>query len=92
MKQVIDATIQVQLENTFLDHIKSDYMLTAQHLIQVLLSSQNGMNQKTEKDVAFLTNHLIEAKDGLIDLIDIYEEVMDRLSEEIENYLKEVEK
>ena len=89
MKQIVNATIQVQCESTYLDHIKSNYMLTAQHLIRILLSSQKGMNSKTEKDVSFLSNHLIDAKDELIDAIGVYIGELDKLSEEIENYLKE---
>ena len=47
------------------------------------------MDSETEKYVSFLMNHLIDAKDGLIDLIGIYIRELDILSEEIENYLKE---
>lgn len=88
MKEIVNATIEVQKESTLLDHIKSDYVLTAQHLILTLLSSQDGMDSKTEEDVSFLINHLINAKDGLIDLIGVYIGEVDRLSEEIEDYLR----
>ena len=89
MKKIVNATIDVQCESTYLDYIKSDYVLTAQHLIRTLLSSRDGMDSETEKYVSFLMNHLIDAKDGLIDLIGIYIRELDILSEEIENYLKE---
>lgn len=89
MKEIVNATIEVQKESTFLDYIKSDYVLTAQHLILALLSSQDGIDSKTEEDVSFLINHLINAKDGLIDLIGVYIGEVDKLSEEIEDYLKE---
>ena len=89
MKEIVNATIKLQCEGTLLDHIKSDYVLTAQHLIRTLLSSQKGMDSKTEEDVSFLINHLINAKDGLINLIGVYIQEIDRLNEEIEDYLKE---
>ena len=89
MKEIVNATFEVQKESRLLDYIKSDYVLTAQHLILALLASQDGIDSKTEEDVSFLINHLINAKDGLIDLIGVYIGEVDKLSEEIEDYLKE---
>lgn len=88
MKQIIDTTIAAQSESISLDFLKADFVLTTQHLIELIFYSLNGMGAKNEKDMSFAINHLIDAKDLLIDRIGTYMKEVDKLSEEIENYLK----
>lgn len=88
MEQIIKAAMMVQSENANLDFLKADYLLTAKYLAERISYLIETEGFETEKDISYLTNHLIDAKEGLFEAIGAYIMELDNLSEEIENYLK----
>ena len=73
-----------------MDFLKSDYVLAAQNLMWIIFDSEEEMTPKSEEMVENAINYLVNSKEDLIDSIGKCIELVDNLSQEVEDYLREV--
>lgn len=90
MNKIKNAEIALTRQKMFMDHYKSSYMFTAQNLLQFILDSIYYMTPVSEKNIGYLINFLINLKEELIESIHEFIRLVEKLSDEVSDYLIEV--
>lgn len=66
MQNITDAILDVQNRSTYLDSLKSRYMLIAQDLMITIFESEDSMTPESEEEIKFYINELIILKKELL--------------------------
>lgn len=66
MRNITDAILDVQNRSTYLDALKSKYMLIAQDLMITIFNSEDNMDPESEEEIKFYINELILLKEELL--------------------------
>lgn len=90
MNRVTKAELDLTYHNTYMDFVKSDYILAAQNLMLSIFDSENGMTPESEKEIKDAIRYLINSKEELTDSIGECIGLVDKLSHTVEDYLLEV--
>ncbi|MBE6509529.1 MAG: hypothetical protein E7Z77_08990 [Methanobrevibacter sp.] len=66
MRNITDAILDVQNRSTYLDALKSKYMLIAQDLMITIFDSEDSMTSESEEEIKFYINELTILKEELL--------------------------
>ena len=66
MRNITDAILDVQNRSTYLDALKSKYILIAQDLMITIFDSEDSMTSESEEEIKFYINKLILLKEELL--------------------------
>lgn len=66
MKKVTDAILDLQNRSTYLDALKSDYMLGIQNLMIAIFDSEDEMTSESKEMMSSIVKELINSKEELI--------------------------
>ncbi|WP_405309899.1 hypothetical protein [Methanobrevibacter sp.] len=66
MKKVTDAILDLQNRSTYLDALKSDYMLGIQNLMIAIFDSEDEMTSESKEMMSSIVKELINSKEDLI--------------------------
>lgn len=66
MKKTTDAILNLQNRSTYLDFLKSEYMLVAQDLMFTIFDSEDETTLESEEEIEELSCKLIDSKEELI--------------------------
>lgn len=90
MNKIENSERGLTIHNVIMDFLKSDYMLAAQNLMWAILNSGKEMTPESEEQVEYAINYLVNSKEDLTDSMGACIELVDNLSQEVEEYLMEV--
>lgn len=83
MENITDAIFDLQNRSTYLDEIKSTYMLTAQELMIALFSLVDGFTPESEEKIEFYLTKIIFQKELLLIELDKFIETVKLLDNEL---------
>ena len=84
MQNITDAILDVQNISTYLDSLKSRYMLTAQDLMITIFNSEDSMTPESEEEIKFYINELIIIKKELLIGLNDFTDKVKLLNHELE--------
>ena len=84
MENITDAILGVQNRITYLDYLKSEYLLIAQDLKITIIDSEDSMTPESEEEIQFYINQLISFKEKLLLELDRFADKIKLLNNELE--------
>ena len=66
MENITDEISDIQKWCTYLDYLKSEYLLIAQDLMIAIFNSENSMTPESEEEIQFYINQLTNLKEKLL--------------------------
>lgn len=84
MKNIKDAISDLEKWSTYLDYLKSQYMLIAQDLMITISDSEDSMAPKSEEEIQYYINELTNLKEKLLIGLDDFVDNVILLNHELE--------
>lgn len=84
MENITDEISDIQKWSTYLDYLKSQYMLIAQDLKITIIDSENSMIPESEEEIQYYINELTRLKEKLLIGLDDFANNIKLLNNELE--------
>ena len=84
MENITDEISDMQKWCTYLDYLKSEYLLIAQDLKITIIDSEDSMTPESEEEIQFYINQLISFKEKLLLELDRFADKIKLLNDELE--------
>lgn len=84
MENITDEISDIQKWCTYLDYLKSEYLLIAQDLKITIIDSENSMIPESEEEIQYYINELTRLKEKLLIGLDDFANNIKLLNNELE--------
>ena len=84
MKNIKETISNLEKWSTYLDYLKSQYMLIAQDLMITISDSENSMIPESEEEIQYYINELTRLKEKLLIGLDDFANNIKLLNNELE--------
>lgn len=89
MENITDEISDIQKWCTYLDYLKSQYMLIAQDLKITIIDSEDSMTPESEEEIQYYINELTNLKEKLLLELDDFADNILLLNNELEGGKKD---